>query len=345
MRGHPEPIHALPYEEQLAHLERVVVAALSRYELASASHALLQYENNAVYRVRTAPGDELVLRVSTAAGRTLEEQRSEMDWLSALRRDTDLLVPEPIPSRDGAPVVTVARDDAPEPHACALLRWVPGEPPDPGLDPAIMERVGAFTATLHQHAARFVPRAGFTRPRWDWESLFGPSSVLGDEEAMSVLAPPQRAILVAAGARVRQALSLPGKEALATGLVHADLHRDNILIHEGGIGVIDFDDCGSGYFVFDLATVLDSIQRRVAEGPAQYRALREALLRGYDSVRPLPRELDEHLRLFRVLRDMVNFNFILGSKNANVQSWGRPRLSSMVDQLQAYLDDSPSYWI
>jgi Ser/Thr protein kinase RdoA (MazF antagonist) len=37
-------------------------------------------------------------------------------------------------------------------------------------------------------------------------------------------------------------------------------------VHKGGIGVIDFDDCGSSYFLFDIATVLDSFQRRLAKG-------------------------------------------------------------------------------
>lgn len=331
-----EQVPVIPYEEQLTRLAQVALLALSSYGLPSAPHDLLQYDNNAVYRVYPSTGMQLVLRVSTASGRSAVEQRAEMQWLEALHRETALVVPKPIPNREGGLVTTIG------PHTCVLLHWVHGEPIAQGVSLAVVERLGAFIASLHRHAERFVLPAGLVRPRWDWARLFGPASSAGSEQAMAAVAPAQREIVAAAGARIQQALAVPGTAALGEGLIHADLHRDNILVSAGEIGVIDFDDCGLGYYFFDLATVLDSLHRRVADGPSGYRRQREALLQGYDRVRALPPLLDEYLRLFKAMRDMVNFNFILGSKNLNVQAWGRPRLGAIVDQLQYYLDGSPS---
>ena len=38
------------------------------------------------------------------------------------------------------------------------------------------------------------------------------------------------------------------------GLIHADVLRENVLIHEGRLSLIDFDDSGFGFRAYDLAT-------------------------------------------------------------------------------------------
>jgi Ser/Thr protein kinase RdoA (MazF antagonist) len=38
------------------------------------------------------------------------------------------------------------------------------------------------------------------------------------------------------------------------GLVHADTRLANLLVHEGSVSVIDFDDSGFGWYLYDLGT-------------------------------------------------------------------------------------------
>ena len=38
------------------------------------------------------------------------------------------------------------------------------------------------------------------------------------------------------------------------GLIHADFSLANLLIHKGDLRVIDFDDCGLGWFLYDAVT-------------------------------------------------------------------------------------------
>lgn len=60
------------------------------------------------------------------------------------------------------------------------------------------------------------------------------------------------------------------------GLIHADLHLGNALFQRGSVKLIDFDDCGTGPRVYDLAVALWELRDR-----PDYPAFRDALLSGY----------------------------------------------------------------
>ena len=331
------PFRHLQPAEQLDRLDEVVDALLPRYDLAPAGRTLLQFENNAVFQVVATSGERFVVRVAPPWGRGAAEQRSELQWLESLRLETGLAVPGPVRNRLGELNTTVQLPGSGEAHPCVVLRWVAGEPPEPGLAPAAMEQVGAFVAGLHRSAERFRPGPGFVRPRWDWERLCGPGSILHDGAVLRTLAPPERSILRAAGERTRRVLAGPDRPAWEVGLIHADLHRDNILLSPAGVGAIDFDDCGFGFFLYDLACILESFERRVFADPAERRAGREALLEGYAEVRPLAPDFAESLGVFTALRHLAILDFILRSPNPTVHEWGRPRVAAIIAQIQVDL--------
>src|SRR6185437_75258 len=53
-----------------------------------------------------------------------------------------------------------------------------------------------------------------------------------------------------------------GTRAERFGLVHADLRLDNVLFDGADAYVIDFDDCGWSWFMYDLAACLTFIEDR-----------------------------------------------------------------------------------
>lgn len=330
--GVPRPFEALTHRGQAHRLRHLAVAALRNYPIHPARIGLLQYEDNAVYRIATGTGERFVLRIGAAEGHGMAEQRAEVLWLAALGRDTDLVVPAPVPTARGAALTVVEGAGVPVPRPCALFRWVPGRPLAGTVQPQVVARIGAVTAQLHQHAERFVPPPGFVRPSWGWDRLFGASSALG----RASLPTRERDIVIATGARVREELDALGTGKQVWGLTHADLHRGNVLIDHGRVGVIDFDDCGWGYYLLDVATFLSSLRRVVGDTPT-YAAWRTAYVAGYAGVRVLPARLDAHLRTFAVLRDMVIVNFVLGSTNAQVQHWGPARVAGIMHDLEGYL--------
>jgi Ser/Thr protein kinase RdoA (MazF antagonist) len=91
-----------------------------------------------------------------------------------------------------------------------------------------------------------------------------------------------------------------GDGADQAGLIHADLHLDNALFWRGDVRVIDFDDCGFGYWLYDIAVSLWELRRRDDYG--QFRA---ALINGYTQHRPLPPGGLAHLDDFIATREVA----------------------------------------
>jgi Ser/Thr protein kinase RdoA (MazF antagonist) len=287
-------------------MSRLAATALAAYDVDPVRVVALRRGFNTTFRVDTAGGDRLVLRVQRRGGPDPAMVRSEMAWLAALRRDTRLDVPEPVPTRDGDLQTIATAEGVPEPRSCVLYRWVDGRFVDEQLTEGHLARVGAFTARLHAHGAGFEPPPGFHRGAVDHVTTFGRTQDDGlspevAERAAALVdevSPAGGGDLVRAtidGARAARAEI--GRSPEVFGLIHADLHQENYLFHRGRVRAIDFDDCGYGPFVYDLAVTLSELR-----GRAGYPALRAAMLGGYRSVRPLAVEHERLIDTFIGLR-------------------------------------------
>jgi Ser/Thr protein kinase RdoA (MazF antagonist) len=74
----------------------------------------------------------------------------------------------------------------------------------------------------------------------------------------------------------------------------------NLLIEGETTRLIDFDDCGLGWFLYDFATGISFM-----EDNPQVPALRQAWVRGYRSVRPLSDAEEAEIDTFVMLRRMA----------------------------------------
>jgi Ser/Thr protein kinase RdoA (MazF antagonist) len=291
----------LSFRGQLGRLRRLADEALATYGVQHARLVLLAHMENTAFRVETPGGERYVLRIHRAAGspfhppRSMAEVRSETIWISALRRETGLAVPEPVPAADGSLLSVAEVGGVPEPRVCVLFRWGPGRFLDAGLTASHLERVGGFVAQLHVHALRFAPPAGFVRRRVGEVSVEVAAyvaNVVGEQFGSGAAS-----IVEVVIAMVQEAERELGTGPEVFGLIHADLHQENYLFHRGKVRAIDFDDCGWGHFVYDLAVVLSELRQR-----PDYDALRAGLLRGYRAVRPLPAAQERYLEVFHGLR-------------------------------------------
>lgn len=136
---------------QLGRLRRVGRTALASYGLDDARLTLQRHEQNTTFRVDARDGRYL-LRINRPRVHAQDTIGSEMAWLSALRRDTDLGVPEPVAARNGSFVV-VARDAGmPEPHVCVLLHWLDGRFINRRLAPVHLRRPSPPSGSTHERS-------------------------------------------------------------------------------------------------------------------------------------------------------------------------------------------------
>jgi Ser/Thr protein kinase RdoA (MazF antagonist) len=220
----------------------------------------------------------------------------------------------PVPTRTGDLLTVTSIPKVPEPRLCVLLHWLPGRFLDAALMPRHLARVGAFTARLQNSGAQFIPPDGIVRGRLD--NLYGKPRAITEtlarrqvdnpeDEATAiqlvaeVCSPADAALVERFIHRIRQVQQRIGQGRDTFGLIHGDLHQENYLFHQGQVCAIDFDDCGYGYYLYDLAVTLFNVRFR-DDTPL----LREGLLAGYRSVRPLTAEHEHYLDTFMDLRDL-----------------------------------------
>lgn len=279
------PFADLSHRAQVARLRGLADQALRAYPLPGPVRFTLQLHlANTTFRVTDGSGAQYVLRVAQPNYRTEAQLRSEAIWLAALRRETDLGVPEPVATASGDWLTVVAADGVPEARACLLFRWVEGRFRRHGPSAADLRRVGGFMARLHAHTRTFTPPNGFTRPSGDVLTWLGYWLEPGGVDPEGTFIPAEdRALLDAAARRIHAQVAALGTGPDRFGLIHTDLHHGNVLFHHGEVRAIDFDDSGFEPYVYDPAVTLWAVRRQ-----PNYPALRDALLDGYAAVGSLP---------------------------------------------------------
>lgn len=285
-------------------LRRLAGRALEHYALETPRLRLLSAKEHAIFRVNArAPGqavmERFALRLYLPAAYHEPSVITELEWLTALVRDAGLVVPEPIPTRTGEMLVLVDESDTDTRRPAALFRWVEGRRHKASLSRQDLAAVGRFTGRLHEHATHFMPSVGRAGQRWDWDRVFGPGSPVAPDSDDPRLTLEQRELFRDMAARLRQAMRELGTDPQVWGLIHADLHSSNYLFHDGDVHAIDFEDCGWGYYLYDLAVILDEIY---AVFPLRALELRQGLLNGYRQIRTLPADHESLLDLFVAMR-------------------------------------------
>lgn len=334
----------LPHATQLKQLEQLTRTALTEHyglDGAAAQMDVQQYEDNAVWRVTPPGSDSFVARLSVRNGRSAQQQRSEMHWLVSLAASCTVTVPEPVTTVSGHFVVPIEVPTHDEPTTLALLHWLPGTAAPPYRQPEVAQEMGSATAYLHQNAAT-MSLPDFDRPIWDAESILLKGHALVDPAAREQLGTEGTTALRKVAELITPALQEGSPED--RGRIHGDLHRENMIALSGsGIGIIDFDDCGTGHFMLDIATVLSSNYLITQKEPGAYEDFARAFLAGYTRVRPLPADFGRLLEPYLLLRDTFVLNFVTAATpvNADVASWGPGRIARIVTNMQAYLDGSP----
>lgn len=310
-------------------LKRMARRALARWALPDQQPELLKYRENAVFRVRLANGGQAALRLHRPGYHSQASLRSELLWMDDLRR-RGLRVPQPLPATDGSLLVAI---EGRQPQFADLIGWVAGRQigetgklleHSPGELAVIYRALGEAMADVHSAADRWTKPADFHRAAWDAEGLLGDAPLWGRFWDCALMSENDRLFLGDLRLRLRKRL-LAVAAGLDFGLIHADLVRENVLVDGDSVALIDFDDCGYGWRLFDIATTL--LRNRQEE---HYALIKSSLLEGYRSRRKLEAAALAHLPLFLLLRSLTYIGW----------AGERPELPDAAARMARYVKDA-----
>lgn len=267
----------------------------------------LKYSENFTYRLESKKsGRKFALRVNRPGYHSMEELSSELIWMKALREATDIQMAEVIAGKDGAYIQKLDFSGTRDTYVCTLFSFLEGEGIR-GMEQSRLrkyqEEIGRICANMHLHVMKWNKGQKLPRFSWDVEELFGKNSRWGDFSLNPFLLEKEKEILGEAVNIGIKRLNAYGRGSDRYGLIHSDLNINNILVQDNIVKVLDFDDCGYGWFLYDLAT-------SVLEYDDTLQEMTEAWLRGYESVRRLSNEDRAEIQTFIVLRKIVRIGWI-----------------------------------
>lgn len=264
----------------------------------STSLRLLNISENATFKV-DSPEETSVLRVHRTNYHSREAIQSELAWIAALRADNVVMTPAPIRTKSGEQVAIGRLSPGDERYVCRFA-WSEGqEPPEEHLAENF-EQLGAIAARLHQHAKAWRPPRSFSRFTWDFETSLGPSGHWGRWQDALGLDSAMEQVLTRCAGKIEERLRIYGKSSDRFGLVHADMRLANLLVDDGEVTVIDFDDCGFSWFMYDLASSLSFIEHE-----PYVPTLIDSWVRGYRSESELTSADERELRTFIMFRRLL----------------------------------------
>ncbi len=299
---------------------------------------LLNVSENATFLVTDPDAGPSVLRVHRLGYHTEQEIASELAWMDALRAEAGVRTPRVLAAADGRRVVTVPERGGASERYCVRFEFLPGAEPggsgdDPELAGAHFAELGEITARMHRHAREWPRPAWFTRFHWDYAAAFGHQARWGRWQDGIGVGPPERKILTRLDNVLHARLRAFGSGPARYGLVHADTRLANLLVHDGSVSVIDFDDSGFSWYLYDLGTAV-SFFEHAPEVPA----LVDSWLRGYRRVGRLSAEDEAEIWTFIMFRRLLLVAWIGSHRGVDIAAeLGAGYTQGSCDLAESYL--------
>jgi Ser/Thr protein kinase RdoA (MazF antagonist) len=293
-------------EDRQAFFTEVAHQALERYGLAGAPYKYLKHSENVTFKVTHPDGSPRLLRIHVPRvpslgghGDNPEVVKSELLWLEALRRETDLPVQQPIRNRREH-LVTRITVDGERQFNCSLLEWLEGEPYQREFESEFtVAQLGAIVAKMHHFNGQWSLPAGYTRPRRDglyFKRALQALTPAVEDKRIDYQDYKRLETSVDLLTKTMQSLS---KTRQTDGILHGDLHKGNFLYHHGQMRLIDFSFCAIGNFMLDLGICFSDMNP----------ALFPVFLQSYQQYMPLPANYPALIEAFFLGSMVGSFSF------------------------------------
>ena len=293
----------LPHDERMAVLLDLAQRAVRHYELPPASTAaLLNLSENATYRMVAPDGRRWALRIHREGYQSRAAIASELAWATDLRREGVAITPNPVCGRDGELIQQLVHPRMQTPRHAVLFDWEAGLEPGIGDDLAhSFQALGETAARMHVHARQWQRPGWFTRHSWTFDTALGEERPHWGRWRDGVgMGRSDERLFERTVDLIGRRLAAYGMGHERFGLIHCDLRLANLLIDGQTVKVIDFDDCGFSWYMYDAATPVSFYEHE-----PQVPELIEHWKTGYRRVLPLAKEDEAEIPTFVMLRRIL----------------------------------------
>jgi Ser/Thr protein kinase RdoA (MazF antagonist) len=294
---------SLSHAQQLPILLELAHVSLQHFDFpASSSVTLINLSENATYRVEAPDGSSWALRIHRQGYHSKMAIASELAWAVELRRSGVAITPKPMSGKDGELIQTINHPRVQAPRQVVLFEWESGAEPGIGENlEALFEALGEVTARIHKHTKSWKRPDWFTRHIWDFETSLGDDRPHWGRWRDGVGVDAEKAkVFERTVSLIGERLAAYGKSNERFGLIHCDLRLANLLIDGTDVKVIDFDDCGFGWYMYDAATPVSFYEHET-----KVPALIDAWKSGYRKVNALSKEDETEIPTFIMLRRLL----------------------------------------
>jgi Ser/Thr protein kinase RdoA (MazF antagonist) len=288
--------------------EEIALAALNQYPVIQEEIRFLGNSGNVTFCVK-ASDETFLLRIHQALLGSQDDIwlqpdviESELKWLAALRRDTSIVVQEPMQNLEGK-LVTQVLLDTQDAYNCSLLRWIDGCVSNAERTPQQAHNLGALIAQLHCHSREWKLPQNFVRPVFDENRFRTALSAFYPAVTMGLIESAHYQMLTNCAENIIAAMKTLGTTPDVWGLIHADLHDGNYLFNNEEIRPIDFSRCGFGHYLYDIG---ESIQYLMP-------IVRNSFFEGYQTICQLPESYLQVVEGFFIAATIYNYSFHLNN--------------------------------
>ena len=259
---------------------------------------------NVVWDAMLPSGRRVALRLHRAGYQSAAGIAAELAWCEALAA-RGFPCPRPVRTTGGALTARHGGRDV------SAVTWIEGAVPVSDLPPTpdLHRRIGALLGRLHAESDAAAGPAPCLRPAWSMGGLAGPDPLWGRWwENVAASGAQVRALIAARDAARDWLRGFAAGGAADIGPIHADAIGENVLAApDGALTLIDFDDCGMGFRLYDPGVALVP---RWAD--ADLPALTRATAEGYAAARGLdPATVETHLPRFTAIRALASAGWIV----------------------------------
>lgn len=293
------------FQELYPYLEKAVSQDYEGFQ--NSQILLFKFSENIICKVQSEKeGKCAMLRINRPGYHSEEELKNELLWITEINEKTDIHTAEIYRGKDENVLHTFTSGSGRK-YTYSMQAFLPGIPlrqlkADSRQEQ--LKQVGRIAAKLHTMEEQSPHRCdSFARFTWDIPDTLYEGARWGHFQAYADMTKEERQLLQKTAEKIEESMLRYGRTRKNYGLIHADLHSENVLVDGDTMSLIDFDDSGYSWYLYDLGSAVSQQSARLGD-------MAEAYRKGYEEIRPLSSEDIRMTDTFVLLKRLVRIGWM-----------------------------------